>query len=213
MTEPTRDLRTQLAQTFSKTATASGRRLGPLRLDLADAALAVIEDEGVERVADRLMADMRLRSMEIRGGTFDMDITEAREMAALYVGMARSMLGDAENYTETRVDFPKAKVEFTVKVAEEVESYVLTVQRAWKLTPHEARKRAEVERDMWKRAAEAEAQGGKARAEMLVRVEAVLLRIRALAAEQQYAIAESAMVDAADLLDAALNGTEAAGDG
>ncbi len=104
-------------------------------------------DQAVERATDKLIEDMRLRSMEIRGGSFSMDITEAREMAALYVGMARAMLGDAENYTETRIDFPRAKVEFKVKVAEEFESYVLTVQRAWKLTPHEARKRAESERD------------------------------------------------------------------
>lgn len=114
---------------------------------LTDAVLSALGDEAVEHATDQLVADMRLRSMEIRGGTFDMDITEAREMAALYVGMARTMLGDAENYSETPIAFPKEHVDLTVKVAESPEEYVLIVQRAGKLTPHQARKRAEAERD------------------------------------------------------------------
>lgn len=114
---------------------------------LTDAVLAAIGDQAVEHVADQFMSNARLRSMEIRNGSLDMDLTEAQELAAMYVGMARAMLGDAENYTETPIGFPKGKFEFTVKVAEEFEWYVLTVQRKGKLTPHEARRRAEAERD------------------------------------------------------------------
>jgi hypothetical protein len=204
MPKPAKDLRKQLAQAFSKTATANGVRLRQLRFDLADAALEVFDEDAQARHVADLMEHTRLRSMQIREGAFDMDIDAAREITTEYVAAARAMLGDAENYTET-------PVEFTVGLAGQ-ERYVLIVQRAGKLTPHQARKRAEAERDEWKRAAEAEAQGGKARAEMLARVEAALVRIRELAAEQQYAIAESAMADAADLLDAALSGTGMAGD-
>lgn len=127
--------------------------------DQLAARLDDLGDQAVERMADRLVEDMRLRSMEIRGGSFDMDITEAQEMTALFVGAARTMLGDAENYTETPIGFPKAHVDLTVKVAEEVEWYVLTVQRKGRLTPHEARKRAEKERDeALERVADLEAQ-------------------------------------------------------
>jgi hypothetical protein len=124
-------------------------------------------DQAVERMAARLMEDMRLRSLEIRGGSFEMDITEAREMCALFVGAARAMLGDAPNYTETRVDFPTARVEFEVKISESFDSYVLTVQRAGKLTPHEARKQAEKERDeALERVADLEAQLAETREEL-----------------------------------------------
>lgn len=111
-------------------------------------AWAELEELGTDAYAEKLLSQARLRSMEIRGGSFEMDLTEAQEMAAAYVAMCRTMLGDAENYTETPIGFPTAKTEFTVKIAESpVDWYVLTVQRKWKLTPHEARKRAEAERD------------------------------------------------------------------
>ena len=107
-----------------------------------------LEELGTERYADKLVEEMRLRSLEIRGGHFEMDLAEAHEMAAAYVAFARTMLGDAENYTETPIGFPTAKTEFDVKIAESpADWYVLTVQRKWKLTPHEARLRAEAERD------------------------------------------------------------------
>lgn len=140
MTEATTDLRTRLAQAFSKCATANGRRLGALRFDLADAALDVLDDDARQKVADELMAQTKLRSMQIREGAFDMDIDSAREITATWVAAARAMLGGAENYSETPVSFE-------VKVAESPETYVLTVQRAGKLTPHQARRRAEEERD------------------------------------------------------------------
>jgi hypothetical protein len=60
-----------------------------------------------------------------------------------WVHAAREMLGDAPNYSETRIDFPKASASMEVKAAGEFDRYVLTVQRAGKLTPHEARKKAE----------------------------------------------------------------------
>ncbi len=139
MAEPATDLRTELAQAFSRTATANGRRLGPLRFDLADAALAVFDDDAQAKLVADMMARTRIRSLDFRNG-MDLDIDAAPEITAMYVAYARTMLGDAPNYSET-------KVEFTVKVAESPEEYVLIVQRAGKPTPHQARKRAEAERD------------------------------------------------------------------
>ena len=138
MSEPP-DLRTRLAQAFSKAATAKGVRLGRLRFALADAALGVFDDEAQQRLIDDMMERTRIRDLDFRNGV-NLEIQAAREVASLYVAAARTMLGDAENYSETPVSF-------TVKVAESPEEYVLIVQRAGKLTPHEARKRAETERD------------------------------------------------------------------
>lgn len=138
MSEPT-DLRTQLTQAFLETATAHGRRLGPFRFDLADAALEVLDDHTQQRLIDDMMERTRIRDLDFRNGV-NLEIQAAREVASLYVAAARTMLGDAENYSETPVSF-------TVKVAESPEEYVLIVQRAGKLTPHQARRNAEAERD------------------------------------------------------------------
>ncbi|ACU71837.1 hypothetical protein Caci_2928 [Catenulispora acidiphila DSM 44928] len=101
--------------------------------------------EAVEKYATDMAERARIRSMEIRGGTFNLSLEDAQEMCAAYVATARTMLGDAENYSETRVDFPKEKCELEVKLAGELDQYVLTAQRAGKLTPHEARVKAEEE--------------------------------------------------------------------
>lgn len=63
---------------------------------------------------------------------------------------------------------------------------------------------AEQDRDDWRRASEAEAQGGKARAEMLARVEGVLAKLREIA-DGPTTYSPGAW-RAADLLEAALNG-------
>lgn len=118
----------------------------PLRAELAR-----LEDEGVERMAERFMEQTRIRSLEIRNGV-DLDLEPAREMVAIWVGAARAMLADAPNYTETTIEYPvptdgDAKVEMEVKVAESPERYVFVLQRVGALTPHQARMAAEAERD------------------------------------------------------------------
>lgn len=77
---------------------------------------------------------------DFRAGRWEMDLAMGREMAAAYVAMAKTMLGDAPNYSET-------KLEFDVKIVESPETYTLVVQRhaPGALTPHEARQRAEAE--------------------------------------------------------------------
>jgi hypothetical protein len=102
--------------------------------------LATLADEGADRMAERLLEDTRMRALQIREGKAELEIEPARELAAIWVGVARTMLGDAENYSET-------PVEFEVGLAGERERYALIVQRVGQLTPHEARRQAEGERD------------------------------------------------------------------
>lgn len=107
--------------------------------------------EGVDAAAERLVNETGIRSMQIRNGQLDLDLEPARELVAIWVSAARTMLSDAPNYSETRIDLPPTdadpKVSMEVKLAGELERYAFTLQRVGALTPHEARVRAEQERD------------------------------------------------------------------
>jgi len=116
-------------------------------LDDVDRLRGAAYAEAVEKCAAEMAERARIQSMEIRNGTFSLSLEDVQEMTAAYVATARTMLGDAENYSETRVDFPAGKVELELKLAGELDRYVFTVQRAGKLTPHEARVKAEGEQD------------------------------------------------------------------
>ncbi|WP_031030075.1 MULTISPECIES: hypothetical protein [unclassified Streptomyces] len=98
--------------------------------------------------------------MDFRNG-MHMEMEPARELLASWVAAARTMLGDAPNYTET-------KVSMDVKVAESPEMYTLVVQRhaPGALTPHEARQKAEA------RVAELEAQLAELRGDAVTPTEA-----------------------------------------
>jgi hypothetical protein len=89
---------------------------------------------------------------DFRAGRWEMDLAGGHDFAASYVAAARALLGDAPNYSET-------KLEFDVKIAESPEMYTLVVQRhsPGALTPHEARQRAEAERDRLRVAAQSAA--------------------------------------------------------
>lgn len=92
-----------------------------------------------------------LRSMHAEDGAVVMDLRMAREFTAAWVAAAVAMLADAENYAETRVDYDTGRadppgLEIETGHAGQ-ERYVLRVQRAGRLTPHEAREAAEAERD------------------------------------------------------------------
>lgn len=82
-------------------ALTAARAAGSRRTsDIVDAVLSVVDDEAVERMTARLLEDTRLRSMDFRNGA-RMDMEPSRELAALWVGAARGMLGEAVNYCET----------------------------------------------------------------------------------------------------------------
>jgi hypothetical protein len=132
----------------------------------AEAVMAVVEDEAINRMAETFVEETRIRSMDFRDG-LSMDLEPSRTLAALWVGAARGMLGDAPNYSETEIDFGLADppgVEMATRLAGEVERYVFRVQRRGKLTPHQARQAAEARAD----AAEATLAAARELAEQLV---------------------------------------------
>jgi hypothetical protein len=113
--------------------------------DIVDIVLAVCDEETVRRLAAKLIADTGIRAMDFRRGA-SMDLEPARDAVALWVGIARGMLNGGPNYSETRVDYgleDPPGVEMTVGLAEDPERFVFRLQRAGRLTPHEARREAE----------------------------------------------------------------------
>jgi hypothetical protein len=124
--------------------------------DIVGVVLSVCDEEAVNRFAGGLLADCRIRTMDFRNGA-SMDMVMARELAAAWVACARTMLGGGTNYSETRIDWPAEYddgladppgVEMTTRLSPltgppDPERYVLRVQRAGRLTPHEARRLAE----------------------------------------------------------------------
>ncbi|MEV5915785.1 hypothetical protein AB0M00_43750 [Streptomyces chartreusis] len=107
------------------------------REGLRNAVQAVLGEAAAQRWIDKQLAETGIRSVDFRNG-MHMDIASARELLAHQVAAARAMLGDAKNYSET-------KLEFDVKVAESPELYTIVIQRHGPgvLTPHEARLKAE----------------------------------------------------------------------
>lgn len=121
---------------------------GPVAGDaekLADAVLAVCDEEAVNRMADEFVDETRIRAMDFRNGA-TMDLVPSQTLVANWVAAAKTWLDDAgaRNYTETACEFgPSVSTE--VKLAGEFERYTFILQRVGpgKLTPHEARKKAE----------------------------------------------------------------------
>ncbi|MFF8458885.1 hypothetical protein ACF06T_30620 [Streptomyces albidoflavus] len=121
---------------------------------LRKAVEAVLEHAAAQTWIQQQLEQTSIRAMDFRNG-FHMDIEPARELLAHQVAAARAMLGDAPNYTET-------KVEYDVKVAESPELYTVVIQRhaPGTLTPHEARQKAEARvTELEARLAEYESQG------------------------------------------------------
>jgi len=157
MSDDTRDLRTRVMTVLHDTirdidtvrgvpAGMTGREIAHSYSErLADAVLTEVDDEAIDRMAQHYIDETHIKALEIRDGA-NLELQPAQDVVALWVAAARTMLGDAENYSETPVGLP-ASVSMDVKLAGEVEMFTLTVQRAGKLTPHQARVNAERERD------------------------------------------------------------------
>ncbi|MGV9278122.1 hypothetical protein [Streptomyces griseosporeus] len=98
---------------------------------------AVLAEAAAQQWIQKQLDETGIRAMDFRNG-MHMELEPARELLAAQVAAARAMLGDAPNYSET-------KLEFDVKVAESPELYTIVIQRhaPGALTPHEARQRAE----------------------------------------------------------------------
>jgi len=123
-----------LADTCPNTATDIGGNAA----DTLRPVIAALLDEAASRQwIQKHLDEIGIRSADFRNGV-EMQMEPARELLAHWVAAARTMLGDAPNYTETRVSMD-------IKVAESPEIYTLVVQRHGPgvLTPHEARQHAE----------------------------------------------------------------------
>jgi hypothetical protein len=104
---------------------------------LENAVRAVLTQAAAQQWIQKQLDETGIRSMDFRNG-MHMELEGAREFLAHQVAAARAMLGDAPNYSET-------KLEWDVKVAESPELYTIVIQRhaPGALTPHEARQKAE----------------------------------------------------------------------
>lgn len=101
---------------------------------LADAVLAVVDEEAANRMAQQMIDASRLRSLRAEDGAAVLEAEPAREIVAAWVMASRGLLEGAENYAEISLEFgDRARGE----------RYAFTLQRVGKLTPHEARKAAE----------------------------------------------------------------------
>lgn len=102
---------------------------------LKNAVRAILDQATAQQWIQKQLDETGLKAMDFRNG-MAMEIEPAREMVAHWVGAARAMLGDAPNYSEN-------PIEMEVKVGESPERFVFILQRAGKLTPHQARLKAE----------------------------------------------------------------------
>ena len=108
----------------------------------------LLSEAASQRWIDEQLRSTGLKTMDFRNGAA-MELEPARDLAASLVAAARGLLGDAPNYVENVYDVgadpDKASYSMTVSIPELPERYTLTVQRIapGKLTPHEARMRAE----------------------------------------------------------------------
>lgn len=118
----------------------------------SDELAAVVEELLAEAASQKWvseqMAQMKIKSMDFRNG-IAMELEPARDMVAVWVASARALLMGGENYCESVYTSPedaaRASYSMDVSIPELPERYTLTVQRVapGKLTPHEARMRAE----------------------------------------------------------------------
>jgi len=136
------------------------------------AELAGRDEEARERWIQKQLDETGIKAMDFRNG-MSMEIEPARELVAHWVGAARAMLGDAPNYTET-------PIEMEVKVGESPERFIFVLQRAGKLTPHQARQQAEERAEKAERELGALKRAHVALAEQASRNQAALRRARGL---------------------------------
>lgn len=102
--------------------------------EVADAVLAVCDEEAVNRMADEFVAESRLISLGAEDGRATLKAAPAREIVAHWVMASRGLLADAKNYVEIEMEFPDRP---------NGTRYAFVLQRVGKYTPHQMRKQAE----------------------------------------------------------------------
>lgn len=116
--------------------------------DLAAVAEEFLAEVSARRWVDEQLEKTRMKSMDFTNGAA-MGLIPSQEIAALWVGACRGLLQNAPNYSETKFDGSRIDDEgkFTMETrqAGSPEVFTVTIQRhgPGKLTPHEARLRAE----------------------------------------------------------------------
>lgn len=150
MSESTEQLAEEFLALLKAAAPRSARHLN---LDQAEQVVSeLLHDAATEQWLAEQVAQIKVKAADFRNGA-SMDLEPARDFVAIWVGVCRGLIQDGPNYSETPMDLlPNvgSKVEMGVKLAEEPrERYIVTVQRdePGKLTPHQARQRAEQQRD------------------------------------------------------------------
>jgi len=119
------------------------------RIAELEEALAALAAENLALVEGRLVDTALFHGLSVDpDGRAYLAIEPARELLTRMVGACRGLLGSAPNYCEMRVDWDSGKadppgVELSLSRAGEGERFLVRIQRAGQLTPHEARVAAE----------------------------------------------------------------------
>lgn len=109
---------------------------------------ALLAEASARRWMDQQIGQLRLKAADYANGEA-MELALAQESAEMWVGICRGLLEDAPNYSETKFDSGPAdsegKIVMETHLAGASEVFTMTVQRhgPGKLTPHEARMKAE----------------------------------------------------------------------
>lgn len=111
---------------------------------VTDAVIDVIDSDARANMLDHYVRQYAITSMDYRNGV-TMDLKPAREMVAHWVAAAVAYLEGAPNYVTVDQDTEDPGITMGVGLAGAGERYSFTLQRVapGKLTPHEARQRAE----------------------------------------------------------------------
>jgi hypothetical protein len=108
------------------------------------------------KAEDYVNATTGIQGMDVKDGTVELRVSMARELTLRMLLAVRTMLDEsgphpAENYVEQTADVPDeepGRIGIGPLVdREDFTRYAITFQRVGKLTPHEARRAAEAERD------------------------------------------------------------------
>jgi histidine triad (HIT) family protein len=73
--------------------------------------LPATTDLSTEQAAQTLADQAQFAGMSVKDGMATLEVVPPHEIVLAWVQAARGMLGDATNYSETRIDFPKVEME------------------------------------------------------------------------------------------------------
>lgn len=150
-TEAQREKRRQQARTAIENRLrdtwAAWKRFGR-RPDFALAADIAVDSLG-DLAAEILVDGTMMRALTVKDGVVTLELEEATDLIKIFTAGMRGVLDGygAENYVEMEMEVLPS-VSLDVRDGDNpTEAYTVTVQRQYRPTPHEFRKRAETARD------------------------------------------------------------------